>query len=88
MHARYNLITVSTAAFAATWLCCGTAVFAQAPAQPGASPSDPNSAEATQTNGGKTDPANPGYPIQGGGTYQGPPGKGAVINEDRGYNRT
>ena len=77
-------IPVAVFAMAAT-LAASAPAFAQSSPQPSTSTQRP--AEPTAPGEG-TNAANPGYPIQGGGTYQGPPGKGAVINDDHRYNRT
>ncbi len=57
----------------------------QTPPPPDAQPAGKAAAPA----GDGTNEANPGYPMQGGGIYKGPPGKGAVTHDDaQGYKRT
>ena len=76
------LLVAGSLAFVAT-------ASSQAPSSPAQTPAPaadvPHQAPAQ---GEGTNAGNPGYPIQGGGTYQGPPGKGSVVDDDHRYNRT
>ena len=82
-----NILSVAAFSMVAS-LAVAASAFAQTPSRQAPPTQGTNATDTAPTPGAGTNAGNPGYPMQGGGLYEGPPGKGAVVNDDHRYNRT